>query len=153
MTIDNFIKLVQNIVDEANQLKRQFTAYSSPVNYACIFCQDNNEYDLFIKFANSLGEIIQETKMGPVFKTKPIKTIAGKLELLKIRKPDITRPERGDADFTLSNYQKFKQKHLGQPGFSLIDKGNFEMIELVNTKFNVLVYFSHPTLGEVLEIK
>lgn len=77
--------------------------------------------------------------------------MSGTLPLLKIRQPDPTRPERGDADFTLSDYKAFKQWALVQPGFKVITRTNMEMIELMQPGYNVRVYFSYPTLVEVLK--
>lgn len=142
-------ELVKKIVKDAQKFKDEFTdQINIPVNYACIFCQSNEEEENFLKLASGMGAIIQETKAGPVFKIAPIDTIAGKLQLLKIRKPDPARPERGDADFTALDYPAFKEKYLNQPGFSLIKKDNFEMIELYKEGRNVRVYFSFPPLDE-----
>jgi hypothetical protein len=97
--------------------------------------------------------VVEETSTGPLFHIQPLNTIAGKLRLLKIRKPDTTRLELGDADFTVSNYPEFKKKYLSQKGFSLIVRKNFEMIELVDPKFSVRAYFSNPPLDKQLGIK
>jgi hypothetical protein len=63
---------------------------------------------------------------------------------LKIRKPDQTRPERGDADFAVKNYEEFKNSCLTKPGFGVIERDTFEMIELMDSSFDVRVYFSSP---------
>lgn len=145
--------LIQNIVKNAKDLKDKYTDQkNAPVNYACIFCQSKEEEENFLKLAHKLGTVIQETKAGPVFQISPLDTIAGKLQLLKIRKPDSTRPERGDADFTVSDYPSFKKKYLNKPGFSLIQKENFEMIELYKKGRNVRVYFSFPPLDKQLNL-
>lgn len=101
----------------------------------------------------NIGNVIKETPTGPLFHITPLNTVAGKLQLLKIRKPDATRPELGDADFTVTNYAEFKKKCLSQRGFKLIVRENFEMIELVDPQFNVRAYFSNPPLNEQLKIE
>jgi hypothetical protein len=88
--------------------------------------------------------------MGPVFKVEAISTKAGDLRILKIRKPDLNRKERGDADFTLTNYLKFKKENLDKLGFKLIPREDFEMIEFDPQNGSPLVYFSNPTLAETL---
>ena len=150
MNIEDFKNMVRNIVVQAQELMQKFVEESAPVNYACIFCQNDKEYESFFKFANQIGRVIKETKTGPIFQIEPLSTVAGKLRLLKIRNPDFTRFERGDADFTLSNYDEFKKKYLGQKGFSLIDKETFEMIEIMDPNFNVRVYFSNLPLDKQL---
>ena len=95
---------------------------------------------------------MHETATGPVFFISPLSTSAGKLNILKIRKPDPNRPERGDADFTVPDFPAFKEKYLGKSGFSLIKRPTMEMVELSNPSFNVLAYYSYPTLAEVLQL-
>ena len=152
MEIKELKNLAKDIVSQADQLRSKYVNMSAPVNYACVFCQNNEEYDSLIETAGEMGRVVKETESGLLFQIEPLATIAGDLQLLKIRKADPTRPERGDADFTLADYQKFKEEHLGLKGFRLIDKGEFEMIELVNPDFNVRVYFSHPPLDRQLGI-
>ena len=111
------------------------------------------EYEELISLVRRTGATVaQETAMGPVFQIASVSTEAGDLRLLKIRRPDPKRPERGDADFTLPDYQKFKTAYLSRSGFSLIERSDMEMIELVDPAFDVIAYYSYPPLGEVLKI-
>ena len=148
-------KLVQDIVAQAKQLSEQHTGErNAPVNYACVFSQSESEYEALLDAARQLGGLtVQETAMGPVFQITPIATVAGDLGLVKIRRPDPKRPERGDADFTVGDYATFKDTYLNQPGFGIIERDNMEMVELIDPAFNVIAYYSHPTLAEVLGFK
>jgi len=147
-------QLIEEIVKKANDLKNKHTSEKkAPVNYVCIFAQSKEQYNNLLVAAQKIGSVIEETSTGPLFHIQLLNTVAGNLRLLKIRKPDITRPELGDADFTVENYSEFKKKHLSKTGFKLIPRENFEMIELIDPKFNVRAYFSNPTLNEQLEIK
>ncbi len=153
MTADELKKLVQENVAEARRLNAAHTSeVDAPVNYACIFSQRAEEYEEMVKTAHELGPIVEDTAMGPVFHIAPLMTDAGALRLLKIRRPDPKRPERGDGDFTVADYEKFKKTYLGQPGFHLIKRPKMEMIELADPAFNVLAYFSHPTLATILKV-
>jgi len=58
----------------------------------------------------------------------------------------------GDADFTAGDYESFKKKYLGKPGFRLIKRPDMEMIELMDSSYDAVAYFSHPTLATVLKI-
>jgi hypothetical protein len=100
--------------------------------------------------AGQLGPIADNTATGPVFEIPPLLTPGGELRLLKIRRPDPKRPERGDADFTVSDFETFKREHLSAAGFGLIQRPEMEMIELIDPSFDVLAYYSHPPLAEVL---
>ena len=142
-------RLVMEIVKNANDLKNKHTSEkNAPVNYACIFCQSEAQYNELIEATRKIGTVIDETPSGPLFQIQPLDTVRGKLRLLKIRNPDKTRPELGDADFTVRNYPEFKRNCLKNTGFKLIQKEKFKMIELVDPKFNVRAYFSHPPLDE-----
>lgn len=154
MTRSELVKLVQDIVIQARRLTATHTDQGhSPVNYACIFTQSQAEYDEMLGLAQQMGTTIETTAMGPVFEITPIQTEAGKLGILKIRRPDPKRPERGDADFTVSDYSTFKKSYLGKPGFGLIERPDMEMIELIDPTFKVLAYYSHPILADVIKYR
>ncbi len=147
-------KRVLNIVEKATELKNKHTTEKKArVNYACFFSQSKKEYNDLIKEAHKLGKIIEKTPTGPLFQINPLKTISGKLQLLKIRAPDSTRKEMGDADFTIAKYNTFKKKVLSKKGFSLISRTGYEMIELVDPAFDVRAYFSNPPIDRKLGLK
>ncbi len=151
MTLDDLKNRTLEIVAKAQNLNIKHTDQkSAPVNYACIFAHSEDEFTELVNLTVQVGCIVSETKMGPVFKIEPFETIAGPLQLLKIRRPDLKRLERGDADFTVSDYKTFKSNYLYKPGFSLITRPEMEMIELVDPAWDVLTYYSNPTLLQVL---
>ncbi|MFA6553780.1 MAG: hypothetical protein WCT27_05120 [Patescibacteria group bacterium] len=152
MEINNFKQLIQNIVQRGTELKNKHTTDTNAVvNYSCIFTHSDQEYQLLDTEAQSLGSEVKSTEMGKVYLLhEAIETVAGPLRIVKVRKPDPKRPEQGDADFTLADYQAFKKAHLNEPGYKLITRPEMEMIELADKDFDVLAYFSHPTLAEVL---
>jgi hypothetical protein len=154
MTTDELKTLTRDIVTEARQLSAAHTnERDAPVNYACIFAQSDAEYEDLVTVAHQLGPVAADTPTGPVFHIAPLSTDGGTLRLLKIRRFDPKRPERGDADFTVADYTTFKKTHLGRPGFGLITRAEMEMIELADPSFKVLAYYSHPTLAVVLKLK
>lgn len=142
------------IVEKAAALKNKHTdEKNATVNYACIFSQNKKEYDKLIETAHKIGKVVEETHTGLLFQIEPLKTVSGILKLLKIRIPDVTRPELGDADFTVSDYLEFKKKYLPKEGFKLIKKReDFEMLELIDSEFDVRAYFSNPPLDKQLGI-
>ena len=148
MNSEEFENLIQDIVKESIRLKDKHTNQKDArINYACVFCQSYEEYNDFLSLANQLGKAFKETQTGPLFLVD-LDTESGKLKLLKIRKPDEAHKERGDADFTVDDYNSFKNNYLSRPGFSLIKRHDFEMIELIDSNFNVRVYFSNPPLNQ-----
>src|ERR1700752_4535581 len=110
MNLENMTSLLQDIVSQASDLKDKHTGEkSATVNYAAIFAQSQEEYDALLAAAGQLGKVVHDTPTGPLFQIQPLDTVAGKLQLLKVRAPDKTRPERGDADFTVADYPTFKE--------------------------------------------
>ncbi len=151
MKTDALILMIkEDIVDQAYRLALSLTDQPIKVNYACVFTKSLDEYKSMIQAAETIGEVVKDTSMGPVYKVAPIQTIAGDLYILKIRKPDPNRKERGDADFTLTDYASFKNINITKPGFKLIKRDEFEMLEFNPGNGSALVYFSNPTLAEVL---
>ena len=155
MTPENVTKLIQEIVEQAQLLKNKYISGEdkAPVNYVCIFSQTEKEFDELLEIIQNMGPQVDTTSMGPIFDIGGIETKAGPLRVLKLHLPDIKRPEWGDADFTVENYEKFKKDYLSKPGFNLLIRSKFEMIELSDPTFNVLAYFSSIPVNEQLGLK
>jgi len=153
MTLQDLKRKVRDIVKRSTALKNKYIEDKDAiVNYACIFCHSKKEYVELVRLVQQIGKVVEKTSTGLVFHINPIKTVSGVLKLLKIRLPDETRPELGDADFTISNFSYFKKKYIPKKGFKLIQREDFEMIELTDDDFDVRVYFSNPHLDDQLNI-
>ncbi len=153
MDKENVRNLVKEIVKKACILKDKYTDQKkAPVSYVAIFCQNNKEYEEFTKIVRTFSSVINETPTGFHYRIDPLDTISGPLKILKIRKPDKTRPERGDADFNVLDFKEFKKKYLPLQGFTLIERKDHEMIELMEKDADVRVYFSNPHVDELLGI-
>jgi len=149
----NLEEIVSYIVNKSLDLKNKYTdEKTAPVEFACIFCQRDNEYQNLDRFVSELGSVVQETPNGKTyFLNKAIQTEAGPLRLLKVRKPDPTRKERGDADFNTS-YLSFKGKYINNPRFELIKRDSFEMFRLSDPEFDVMSCFSSIPMSKDLGI-
>jgi hypothetical protein len=151
MDIDKLKLLIRNIIKKSLELKnRHTTPNNAPVNYVCIFAHSQEEYESLLSTADQLGKIARDTLTGPIFQIDPLETDGGKLRVLKVRKPDQTRLEVGDADFTIIDYEAFKKTYLQTPGFKLIQRPEMEMVELVEPNCEVRVYFSNPPMDRQL---
>ena len=154
MTKSELIDIVTSLVSDACALKDRHTdEKDAAVNYACIFPQSQEEYDEYYAVADVIGKVVKETATGNLFLVDAIPTVSGELRLVKVRKPDPTRTERGDADFTVADYDSFKKDILGKEGTKLIERPEMEMIELMEKEADVRVYFSNPPLDIQLGIK
>jgi len=153
MNTSELKKLIKDIVKQANELKKKHVDEDAVVNYACIFSQTKKEYEEFIEAIKKFSKLLKETEMGPVFYMPAIETVAGPLRIVKVRIPDPTRTERGDADFTVSDFEKFEKKYTTKDGFKKIERPNFVMIELMDNDFDVRAYFSNPSMGIYLKVQ
>ncbi len=117
------------------------------LDYLAIFAKNQSEFQKLLSQTCQLGKEVdpKNNLTGQTFLLKsPFQTPAGPLKVLKIRRPDPTRPQRGAPDFKVKNYQDFKKKYLvNGHNFSLVIRKDFEMIELKG--IDVLVYFPSKT--------
>lgn len=151
--MNNLVTTIEYIVNRSTKLKNKFiNTKTVPIEFACIFCQNEEEYKNFTESIQRLGEIVQNTPSGFTYLLqKPIKTVAGPLRLIKVRKPDPRRPERGDADFN-TDYKNFKKEYQKDPRFELIKRETFEMLRLSDPNFDVMACFSSTPLSKDLGI-
>jgi len=123
-------------------------------DFVNIFPKTVEERKLLIRDISKLGKIISKLDNGDIYLlNKPIPTQFGDYSLIKVRIFDPTRTERGAPDFKVEKYDSFKKKYSGKEGFTLLDKGNFEVIELKVSGANVRIYFPSETLSESLSLK
>lgn len=155
MDQEKFYQILNYLVDQTIKMKDENTDQkAAPIDYICIFSQSEDEYHQLDTLVKQLGDPVDPTPTGMVYKlTQPFKTPAGLVYLLKIRIYDGTKPQRGDCDFRVDNYPRFKQKYLDKLGFNLIERAGFEMIELKDPNFDVLAYFPNIPLTKDLGIK
>lgn len=152
--MNNLVTTITYIVTRSTELKNKFTdATRAPVEFACIFCQNEEEYTKFTNEIETLGKIVERTPSGFTYLlVKPIKTIAGPLRLVKIRKSDPQRPEKGDADFN-TGYVNFKKKYQNDSRFELVKRETFEYLRFSDPNFDVMACFSDIPKSKNLSIK
>lgn len=136
-------EIINQISQEAMSLKNKYIDEKDLyIDWVCVFSKSENEYKDLIKEADTIGEVLETTESGPIYKFKSSpKTVAGNPKVFKIRKFDPTKTERGDVDFT-TEYSSFKSKYLDNDHFKLIKRDRFEMLELMDADSNARAYFS-----------
>lgn len=146
--------VITYIVSRSMELKNAFTNVSTAsVEFACIFCRHEEEYQAFTREIDTLGSIVETTPSGYTYLlNEPIVTSAGPLRLVKIRKSDPKLQPMGDADFN-TDYPSFKKHHEGDSKFELIKRETFEMLRLSDPKFDVMACFSSIPKSKELGIK
>lgn len=134
-------------------LEKHLPNLDSHISYCAIFCRDYNEFELLnSELLGSSAVLANDTATGPVYVVNAITTPAGPLRIIKVRRPDPTRRERGDSDYAVSAYDELKASLEGVPGHNLIVRDEFEMIELIDDEFDCRVYFSNPPVEDHLGI-
>ena len=152
ITKQDLEKIVNYIVEQGlKAIKDNTDEIDLPIDYMGIFTQGDAEFakmESLVKTLGKPGDKTATTSGSTFLLDAPLQTPAGLLKVLKIRKPDPTRPQRGAPDFKVNDYQSFKNKCLsGQnSNFSLIIRKEYEMIELKGE--DVLVYFPSKSFDE-----
>lgn len=146
MTKQDLEKIVNYIVNQGLKAISDNTNETDLlIDYMGIFAEDDTEFLEIKRLLNTLGKLGDKTatKSGSTFLLDvPFETPAGPLKVLKIRKPDSTRSQRGAPDFRVKNYPEFKEKYFlteKNSNFSLMIREKYEMLELKGV--DVLVYF------------
>lgn len=153
MDKNEFEKIINYIVEQGlSTIKNNTNRKEAVIDYVSIFSKDKKEFRNLEFIVKSIGcEVDKETmKTGRTYLlNKPLKTSAGALRLIKVRKPDPVRLQRGAPDFKIQDYQKFKDEYLQRSGnFTLMVRKDYEMIEIKGV--DVLVYIPDNTLSERL---
>ena len=148
------VDTITYVVRRSVELKNAHTDETAvPVEFACIFCHSEEEYQEFTHIIQTLGKIVERTQSGYTYLlNEPIITMAGPLRLGKIRKPDSKIVKRGDADFN-TDYKSFKKEYEGNPKFELIRRVSFEMLRLSDPEFDAMACFSSIPKSKELGIQ
>ncbi len=88
--MNNLVTTINYIVSRSTKLKNKNTdAASAPVEFSCIYCQNEGEHIGFSDAIQTLGKIVEETPSGYTYLLNDsISTPSGPLRLVKVRKPD-----------------------------------------------------------------
>lgn len=149
----NALDIVHYIVEQADRLRLHYIEnYPATVDFGCIFSQTEAEYQQLTEDISPIARIVQDTPTGFTYLlNEPLVTKVGLLKLVKIRKPDKARPERGDADFSL-DYSQLKQQVAQDHHFELVIRPEFEMLRLSDSQFDVMACFSKVPLSKALKL-
>lgn len=152
MQIRLLITFVKKLVADAIILKDKYVDLPNiSANYVCIFAHSDQEYMDLDGFISSIGKVLRVTKMGNIFQIDPIDTSAGKIQILKIRKPDPKKWERGYVDFTVPDYKAFKEKYVSSDKFHIFERPGYEILGINPDGSDVRVYFANPPLDKQFE--
>ena len=135
-------KAIKYVAEQTTALSKQITGQEYPIEYLTIFSHFDDEFSNLRKIVERLGEIIDANNGYAVKLEKPIQLKNNELHRVRIRKPDPERPQVGCNDFTVSDYEAFKQSYLQERpnNLRLIERPEYDMIEFFDPNFDVLAY-------------
>ena len=136
------LEAVMYTANKSTELSKKITNNQYPIASLTIFSHYPNEFEELKKFILELGNLHTENN-GPFVKlSEPIQLSNVKLDLLRIRKPDPYRMQVGCNDFSVPDYPEFKERYLKSTSSNLrlIERPEYEMIELFDPDFDVLAY-------------
>ncbi|MCX6730700.1 MAG: hypothetical protein NTZ55_02540 [Candidatus Roizmanbacteria bacterium] len=113
------------------------------VDFVSIYAKSLQEFEEFSQEIAANGTIADPQPKGSYYWLKePLQTTIGTIRRCRVRKFDMTHPERGYNDFEVVDFKAFKLRYMNSPYFSLVDNHNgIEMLEFRNPQYDVRVYF------------
>jgi hypothetical protein len=137
---DRFVNIIVDAVKMVNSHVDN-NDLAAGINYASIYAQSTEDFDKTSFELENNGTKALERSSGDYFLlNKPLIAPTGMITHCRVRIFDNEHSEKGYVDFEVKNFQKFKDKYLSKPYFSLLNSG-VEMIELRDPKFPVRAYF------------
>lgn len=122
-----------------------------------VFTHTADEYKILESIAKNIVEPTVHLNQKYLRLKKPIFIANNKYEWLYIRKPHKDSPQIGDIDFILSDedYNNFKNEVVkGNYNYTRIyNRPNWDMIEIVDPRSNVLPYISTLAMAERVRLK
>lgn len=140
-TIDELIESVKFVVAESSAMSKAILNETFPITSVTIFSHSDSEFEILKGLLQQLGKPFSFNNGPRVVLHKPITFGAHKITHVRIRRPDVERPQMGCNDFD-TEYVSFKDKYLTlhPENLSLITRPEYEMIEFHHPEFNVLAY-------------
>lgn len=154
MDKQDLLDSIQYIAGNNIKLKDKYIPENLQIDYLTVFSHSEDEFSEMKEVAQELGEVIDDNN-GPIYKLfEPINIPTGQLDFFRVRHPDQERPQKGCGDFKIENYEEFKNKYLRfNENITLIKRPKYEMAEIKDKEFDVLVYFPNIRFSEELRKK
>lgn len=135
------IEAVRYVAVETSRLAERIVGKTFPIKYLTIFAHAESEYELLIGILSDMGKSYGYNNGPRVELNEPIEVGENRITHLRIRKPDLERPQVGCNDFE-TDYESFKKDFLFKhpDNLRLIKRPEYEMVEFYDPSFDVLAY-------------
>jgi len=140
-TEEELIKKVKYIAEQTSKLAISIVGVDFPIHSLTVFSHEEKEFENLKNILSRIGKPFNENNGPRVVLLSPINAGENLITLLRIRKPDIERPQVGCNDFD-TDYYSFKNNYLSKypNNLKLIERPEYEMIEFYDHNFDVLAY-------------
>lgn len=138
---EELIEAIKYVTTETSRLAKMIVGKTFPIKSLTVFAHSQSEYESLIRILAGMGRPYNENNGPRVELHEPIVIEGNHITYLRIRKPDLERPQVGCCDFE-TDYDAFKSKNLANHpnNLRLIKRPVYEMIELYALEFKVLAY-------------
>lgn len=138
------VETIRYIADQASALSGKVIGTELAVSYVTVFSHHADEFENLKKMALELGDLEGEHNGPRVLLTNSIVVGDSKVLRLRIRHPDLERPQVGCADYDVPSYESFVDTHPASEYLQTIERPEFDMIEFKHPDFDVLGYVVSP---------
>jgi len=139
------IEVIHYIIEQELILSSNAINKILPITYLTIFSHYSDEYGGLVKIIEKLGDVTDANNGVKAKLYTPIKSDDQEISEIRVRKPDPYRMQVGCCDFSVVDYQDFKNDHLeNNKNLRLIERADYEMIEFFDPDFDVLAYTVSP---------
>lgn len=140
----NAIETALKIVAESQAILSDYEIlqFSPVLDYVDIFPQNEEEHFALAAEIETLGKPVFKTSTGTTYKLfKPVDTVQGPLELIRVRIYDETRTAfLGHPDYAIAEYEKAKEFLLQKENVGMLTRPDYDLIEVWDPKYKVLLY-------------
>jgi len=138
---EELIEVIRYIASKTSKMAQKIVGKSFPIKSLTVFAHSQAEFELLTEILAKIGKPYNYNNGPRVELCEPIKAGENCITYLRIRKPDLERPQVGCNDFE-TDYEIFKNECLSQhsENLILIKRPGYEMIELRDKEFDVLAY-------------
>lgn len=135
--MDLLTQIEQLISNIQELIKIAAPGFDLKIGYLTIFSHSNSQYEELIEELGKLGKR-QEANNGYRFELfETLSLLNEDIKMVRIRKPDVHRPELGCCDLIYQDYGALRSLALDR-GMDIIIRKDYEMIEL--STFDIPVY-------------
>ncbi|TXH00352.1 MAG: hypothetical protein E6P95_03725 [Candidatus Moraniibacteriota bacterium] len=135
-------KAVVYVAEHSSQMCERIIGKTLPIHTLTIFAHTDVEFDQLKSILATMGTPYNENNGPRVSLHESIAVGNNAITHLRIRHPDLERPQVGCNDFDVEHYETFKSEYLEKypKGLVLIKRPEYEMIEFHHPDFDVLAY-------------